>query len=35
MDLDIVVTPEIVDYIATHTDRTFENIIKTIGKKYY
>ena len=35
MDLNIAVTPEIVDYIAIHTDRTFENIIKTIEKINY
>ncbi len=35
MDLDIIAAPEIIDYIATHIDRTFENIIKTIEKINY
>lgn len=35
MDLNIAITPEIIDYIATHTDRTFENIIKVVEKINY
>ncbi len=34
-DIDITTTPEIIDYIATHIDRSFESIVKTIEKINY